>query len=59
MYFFLDPGSTGACPVNIPAASPGGLRQMEHLVAAWNLPRGYAALEVISLSDKSPELLWV
>lgn len=57
--FFFQTGSKAARPVSIPAASPSGLRQMEHFVAAWFLPRAYAALEVISLSDKSPELLWV
>ena len=49
--FFFFPSSTGsvaACPIRIPAAPPGGLRQMEHFVAAWSLPRAYAALEVVS-----------
>ena len=58
-FFFFQTGSKAARPVSIPAASPGGLRQMEHFVAARSLPRVCAALEVISLSDKSPELLWV
>lgn len=58
-FFFFETGSKAACPISTPAASSGGLRQMEHFVAAWSLPSAYAALEVISLSDKSPELLWV
>lgn len=40
-------------PISIPAASPGGVRQMKHFVVAWSLPRAYAALEVIGLRDKS------
>lgn len=49
--FFFQTGSEAAHTISIPAASSGGLRQMEHSVAAWSLPRAYAALEVISLSD--------
>lgn len=50
--FFLSSWRKGSlCPISVPAASPGGLRPM----GTWWLYQE----QVISLSDKSPELLWV
>lgn len=41
-FFSFQTGSKAAGPVSVPAASPGGLRRMEHVIAA--------ALQVISVS---------
>lgn len=49
--FFFQAGAKAARPVSVPAASPGGLRPM----GTWWLYQE----KVISLSDRSPALLWV
>lgn len=48
---FFQAGAKAARPVSVPAASPGGLRPM----GTWWLYQE----QVISLSDRSPALLWV